>query len=258
MRVPALHYLAPLGALLDILAGDILGTVAPSRPDPLVSPLADAPSELRLLLDAPDHGARESAWSAFVAEHSGLLLRTCRLLGGGYDAAMDRYAYVLEQLLRDDFRRLRTFRADGRCKFTTWLVVIARRACLDYHRQRYGRLPQSDADEQRGQRRQTRRDLVELVSCQMDVEELEDPRAGDPEADLMDAERVRVLEQALGALEPQDRLLLRLRFDDELSAAEIARVMAFPSPFHVYRRLNGLFEDLRGAVRRGGIEGPAA
>lgn len=53
---------------------------------------------------------------------------------------MDRYAHVLDKLQVDDFRRLRTFVADGRGKFTTWLTVVVRRICLDHHRQRYGRV----------------------------------------------------------------------------------------------------------------------
>jgi hypothetical protein len=60
-------------------------------------------------------------------------------LGGDQDAVMDRYTDVLEQLRRNDCQRLRGYASDRRSKFTTWLVVVARRLCLDQHRQRYGR-----------------------------------------------------------------------------------------------------------------------
>jgi DNA-directed RNA polymerase specialized sigma24 family protein len=49
---------------------------------------------------------------------------------------MDGYAYVLEALRSDDYRRLRAYAADGRSKFSTWLVVVARRLCLDLHLRR--------------------------------------------------------------------------------------------------------------------------
>jgi DNA-directed RNA polymerase specialized sigma subunit len=52
----------------------------------------------------------------------------------------------------------------------------------------------------------------------------------------------------------EDRLLLKLRFDDGLSAPEIARLLGFPTPFHVYRRLNALYARLRGGLRERGIE----
>jgi DNA-directed RNA polymerase specialized sigma24 family protein len=47
---------------------------------------------------------------------------------------------------------------------------------------------------------------------------------------------------------------LRLRFVEDLSAAEIARVLQRTSPFVVYRRLGKLLETLRGALKRRGIE----
>ena len=57
-------------------------------------------------------------------------------------------------------------------------------------------------------------------------------------------------------LEPRDRLLLALRFDDGRSAREIAAIMRFPTPFHVYRRLTAVLEMLKASLRRRGIEGP--
>jgi DNA-directed RNA polymerase specialized sigma subunit len=65
-----------------------------------------------------------------------------------------------------------------------------------------------------------------------------------------------VLERAVGALEPRDRLLLRLRFDDDLSAREVADIMRFPTPFHVYRRLNKVLEILRHSLEQRGVDGP--
>lgn len=60
-----------------------------------------------------------------------------RRFRGGHDAAMDRYAYMLAQLRCSDFTPLQCHAADGRSAFTTWLVVVARRLCLDH---RDGRL----------------------------------------------------------------------------------------------------------------------
>jgi len=103
--------------------------------------MADAPPpELVGLLNASDPAAREVAWASFVKSHSRLLLHVARSIGRDYDAAMDAYAYLLELLRADDCRRLRAYAADGRSKFTTWLVVVARRLCLDHLRHRYGRL----------------------------------------------------------------------------------------------------------------------
>ena len=50
-----------------------------------------------------------------------------------------------------------------------------------------------------------------------------------------------------------DRLLIKLRFDDDLSAREIAGLVGLPTPFHVYRRLNALLGQLRRVLRQRGI-----
>jgi RNA polymerase sigma factor (sigma-70 family) len=220
--------------------------------------VADVPPEVVSLLDTADAHAREAAWARFVAHYSRVLLATCRLLGGDRDAVMDRYAYVLEHLRDDDYRRLRHFVGGGGCKFTTWLVVIARRLCLDHHRSRFGRLRADESDDAKQQRRQTRRDLARLVSSSHEMEDVADESAGDPETALMATESQRALDAALNDLDSSDRLLLRLRFDDALSAREIAQLMGFPSAFHVYRRLNQLFASLRPVLRRSGVVDPVS
>jgi len=125
------------------------------------------PPELSDLLQGADPAAREAAWKTFLETHSRLLLHTARALGRDYDATMDAYAYLLEQFRRDDFHRLRAYVADGRTKFTTWLVVVARRVCLDHLRQRYGR-PQESAPGS-NEARAVRRRLVDLLVAGADV-----------------------------------------------------------------------------------------
>jgi RNA polymerase sigma factor (sigma-70 family) len=215
------------------------------------------PPELSALLGAPDAASRERAWSAFIEKHSKLILHTVRSFARDYDAVMDCYAYVLERLRQDDFRRLRSYVADGRGKLTTWLTVVVRRLTLDHHRERYGRIRGKraiGADEE--EIRTARRNLADLVSEQLPPEHLADPRGGNPERDLRSRQLAEVLERAVGALEPRDRLLLRLRFDDDLSAREVADIMRFPTPFHVYRRLNKVLEILRHSLEQRGVDGP--
>jgi RNA polymerase sigma factor (sigma-70 family) len=185
------------------------------------------------------------------------MLHVARSLGGDHDAAMDRYAYILEQLRRDDYRRLRTFMADGRSEFSTWLVVVAQRLCLDHHRQRYGRprapLRDGPADEEEWR---ARRRLVDLVAAKIDLEALSDRSGASPEEDLHASEAHRVLVSALDRLSPRDRLLVRLRFEDDLPMPEIARALGFPTRFHAYRRLTAVLAALRRDLERGGVREP--
>jgi RNA polymerase sigma factor (sigma-70 family) len=132
---------------------------------------------------------------------------------------------------------------------------VTRRLCLDHHRERYGRASRT-ADEASGGavERAGRRRLVDLVGERADPTLLATPGQLAPDEVLSRAERVRALEQSLAGLSAPDRLLLRLRFSEELKAREIARLMRFPTVFHVYRRLDRVLRELRGSLERLGFE----
>ena len=215
----------------------------------------DLPPELSAVLLAPDQESRENAWEQFVRIHSRLLLYAARSLGRDYDGAMDRYTFVLERLRAEDFHRLRTYASDGRTRFTTWLLVVTRRLCLDHYRQRYGRPSSNPAEDTLSSRDRTaRRRLADSIGEPIDPALLDDPNSPGAELELESSQVQSHLNAALVALGPRDRLLLKLRFEDDLSAREIAGVMEFATPFHVYRRLNGLLAGLRAALHKSGVD----
>jgi RNA polymerase sigma factor (sigma-70 family) len=215
------------------------------------------PDELRTLLDADAAASKDHAWSAFVNAHSRIILHTARSMGGDYDAAMDRYAYVLEQLRCDDYRRLRTYVADGRGKFSTWLTVVARRLCLDHQRERYGRVRQGGHHgHDESERRAIRRKLADLMSEELDPERMGGSPDATPEAELRTRQLADAVSSAVSGLSGRDRLLLALRFQDDLPARQIADVMNFPTPFHVYRRINRVLAALRQALEQRGVDDP--
>lgn len=209
------------------------------------------PVELSHLFAAPLGPTRDNAWAAFVAAHSRLILHVARSVTADRDAAMDGYAYVLERLHEDDCRRLRGYAADGRGKFTTWLVVVTRRLCLDFHRHRYGR--PRDSTPAAAAERAARRRLVDLVGADTDPDHVV-AAGNDPAGTLQANELHGALDAATAQLPAADRLLLKLRFDDDLSAREIAVLVGMPTPFHVYRRLNAILVLLRDRLRAGGVE----
>ncbi|HEX2722933.1 MAG TPA: sigma factor, partial [Gemmatimonadaceae bacterium] len=100
--------------------------------------MSQLPSSLQSLLTASAENV-DDAWSVFVAEYSPLLLHVARSVSHGRDQAMDAYAHVLEQLRRDQCQRLRRYETDPRSRFTTWLVIVCRRLCVDFHRAHFGR-----------------------------------------------------------------------------------------------------------------------
>jgi RNA polymerase sigma factor (sigma-70 family) len=211
------------------------------------------PSELAELLAARGEEEGRRAWDRFLESYHRLLLHTAHRTTRNHDAAMDGYAYVLEKLREDDFRRLRAFAAKGKAKFTTWLVVIARRLVLDHQRSRYGR-QRGEQDEATLDQLTARRRLADLVSDTVDIDASPDSASGDPGLALRLAERHAALAEALSELEPADQLLLNLRFVDEATGREIADLMGMPTPFHAYRRINTVLARLRSLLVSKGID----
>lgn len=215
------------------------------------------PVELNGLLHASDPAAREAAWSQLVARHTRLLLAVARSFGGGHDEAMERYAFILERLAEGNYRRLRAYQADGRARFSTWLTVAARRLCLDYHRARYGRSRPTRDPDQATDLRRVRRGLADSLGAGIDTDLLPDSEAVSAETVTIRKERDARLHAAVAALPGQDRLLLALRFNDDLPASRIASLAGYPTPFHVYRRLNAILTGLRAALESHGLDDSA-
>lgn len=199
----------------------------------------------------------EDAWAAFVSEYSGLLLHVARQTSHGRDDTMDAYAYLLEQLKANQCKRLRSYAVSPNSKFTTWLVVVARRICVDHNRSRYGRVRNLDSDCER-ERLKIRRSLEDLAYRLEDSDEIVDENGDRADHSLEAAELSAELQRALASFPPRDQLLVRLRFEDDLSAASICEIMKFPSQFHVYRRLNVVLAALRESLRAHGIETAAS
>lgn len=147
-------------------------------------------------------------------------------------------------------------RDKARNRSNTWLVVVARRVCVDHIRARSGRLRDADSPEER-ERRSRRKRLEDLTSDSDDVSIIVDEAPAADEG-ICGAEISSELAAALSCLDPRDRLLLALRFDDGLSVAEIAIILRFPSQFHVYRKINTLLSILRVHLRWRGIETAAS
>ena len=112
------------------------------------------PHVVRSLLESSP--IRDDAWDAFVAEYTHLLLHVSSSVSVTRDERMDAYARILEAIRANDCRRLRGYAAMSHSKFTTWLVVVAKRICIDQHRLKFGRA-NSTMSLQRIERLKTRR-----------------------------------------------------------------------------------------------------
>lgn len=211
-------------------------------------------AELQLLtnlLQASNPDARDEAWSRFIARFSPLLLHTAQTVVRDHDRAMDAYADLLHRLREQECRRLRQYSEGSGAQLTTWLVVVARRLCVDHLRQRYGRAPTAES---RTADHAMRRRLEDLVAVELgQVTELTEPRAG-PEEALRQRDLQLKLQATLAQLPPAHRLLLSLRFEDELPVGEIARLLHYPTRFHVHRTLTTVLAQLRRSLIARGVD----
>lgn len=210
------------------------------------------PPEVSSLLHADRAGVREAAWERFAANHSRLILHTVRTVIREQDRVMDAYAWILERLHEDGARRLRSYNPDGPGRFTTWLVVVARRLSVDFLRHQGGRTRDPEGRGTATAGWDFRRRLLVLAGDPVELDRIPGRDAG-PDAQLELNERHRLVSEVVGELDPLDRLLLALRFDDGLEAEQIARAMHLPTRFHVYRRLNRVLDDLKHRLNGRGI-----
>jgi RNA polymerase sigma factor (sigma-70 family) len=219
--------------------------VASELPDHL------APDSLKILLSANGDSERAHAWETFIAEFTGLILHVAKSVGGDHDAVMDRYLFVVEALRDNEFRRLKQYKDTEGARFTSWLLVVVRRLCLDQYRARYGRV-QADTKTAETSHR-ARRTLSDLVSDELALETLEDSEDAGADFLLRKKDLTRRLELALTALCTEDRLLLRFRFEDDLPVPRIARLVGADSPFVIYRRIDRILRGLRKALEEAGV-----
>jgi len=151
--------------------------------------------ETASLVGAAAAGDR-SAFDQLVRLHAEQVYRVAlRMLDNPHDAED-----VQQETFVQAFRRLRSFR--GEAAFGTWLYAITARLCLRRRRQRASR-----PEEVPGQ-------LPASANPQMDPQELFAVR-----------EEAARVQRVLTALSPPDRLLIVLRYVEQLSHAQIAQVL---------------------------------
>ncbi|PYX02812.1 MAG: hypothetical protein DMG85_20850 [Acidobacteria bacterium] len=94
---------------------------------------------IALLLEGLHSSNACDAWVEFLESYGPVLYQTARAYTSNQDAAANCYVYMCDELARNRCRRLLKFNPKGRASFTTWLRVVARNLCFDWHRGQSGR-----------------------------------------------------------------------------------------------------------------------
>jgi RNA polymerase sigma factor (sigma-70 family) len=247
------------------------------------------------------------AWVEFLKSYSPILYQTARACTSDEDAAADCYLHICEELARNRFRRLLKFKIEGSASFITWLRVVARNLCFDWHRSRSGRhrpfkslqhLSQLEVEVyncrfNRGFSQEetlqqlkstfpgvslselaviegrlhsslssrqhwilsTRKQLafsrtIAAAGAEGGEQSIDviDPRP-DQETFIIGRQQQIQLEKCLASLPTDERLILQLRFGEDLSLEEIAHLTGLDDAQRVHRRIAAILKRLRAAMQ---------
>jgi len=245
-----------------------------------------------------------AGWESFLRVYSPVLYQSARAHTNDEDDAGDCFVHVCEQLAKNRFRRLLLFKPEGSASFTTWLRVVARNLCYDWHRRHGGRhrpfksiqclssveleiyrcrfergfseaetldhvrpmSPYLDHDQlaliedrieislSSRQRRilSARRSAAAIVNpavldehSEKTVAEMASPS---PECLAVSHQQKMQLKRSVSQLPPDERLVLQLRFEENLSLDEIARLTGLGDAQRVHRQLGAILKKLRGSM----------
>jgi len=259
-----------------------------------------------LLLEALQSPSSHDAWREFLELYSTFLYQVARACTSNDDAAADCYLHICERLAQNGFRRLLKFRPDGIASFETWLRVVARNLCFDWHRSQSGRsrpfksLQRLSGMElevynrrfvQGATQEETLKQLQSLYAgvSLFDLTSIEERLQGsltsrqqwilsarrqshvtplavesedsgtraidvadqrpNQEAQFADRQRQAQLRKSFDSLPAQERLLLQLRFEEELTLQEIARLCGLQDAQQVHRRLAAILKKLHSTMK---------
>lgn len=174
------------------------------------------------------------------------IARVCRVAGVRHADAEDFASSVKLALLANDCAILDKF--EERSSFATWITVVVRRMLFAEWRAIHGRTAAARAP---------RPALVPLE----DEPEIAggaaaDERALDADAGRRAEEASRIMREAMAALSVQDRIILRLKYVEGSSIADISRALNIAQR-PLYRRIEALLADLRKRLQRAGIRADA-
>jgi len=152
----------------------------------------------------------KQSWSEFISRYSRLIynyiystlaVKGCNI---SVDQAEDLFQDIFHALIKDNYKKLSTYKAKNGCSLASWLRQVTINFTIDYLR-KLKPLTSIDAQDEEG---------FSLA------ESLQDLSPGAAEF-LKDQDRRRTLEECIGLLEPEEQYFLELLLNQELTLDEI-------------------------------------
>jgi len=176
----------------------------------------------------------EDSWNLFFSTYSDCIFTAVKKTLHRYsrdtrpETVEDLFGEVMLLLVEDGCGRLKSFEGRNGCSLSTFLFVIASRVTID-HLRRQRNVPMF-ADGEHA-----------LLNAG-DTREL-------PDKGLEISQQAEMVRDVLAGLPPQDRLFVKLHYEDGLSTEEIAVVLRV-SPATVYSKKNRVREKMQKIFRK--------
>ncbi len=221
-------------------------------------------------------------WAEFLRRYSNLFFKVIWQHERDHDDAVEKYLFVCTKFAENDFAKLRKFQTDygtRPAKLSTWLAAVTRNLCIDAHRAAHGRrrfpaalLRMTDfernvfrlyywegcSDDEIINKLDTTAERLSEALDQIHTAVGEKPAQKHPEfvpfddnmhfdeaTNPEDGSLNEATDEWLSLLEEQERLVVRLKFWEEMSAREIVEILDFQSEQHVYAVMHGALKKLR-------------
>ncbi len=168
------------------------------------------------------------SFKILVDEHQQIVLNTCYRFLNNREDSED----LTQEVFVEVYKSLPSFR--GESKLSTWIYRIAVTKSLDFIRRK---------------KRKKRFGIIKKVLNTNDpIEDIKDDNNPDPEVRMEELDRIKILNEALGALPENQRAAFTLSKYDEISYKEIAEILNTTIPSVeslIHRAKNNLKKKLR-------------
>lgn len=187
----------------------------------------------------------KSSWDKFVQVYSSLIYNYIYKIlltrGKIFDAEMvsDIYQELFSSLIKDDFRKLRQFKAKNGATIASWLRVVTINFTLDFLRKQK---PVISLEERLD---------AEIPNLR---ERLPDQRVSYADEVLLNKEKLEVLTDCLENLDLDDKYLIEMNIYRDISLEELKHALGLSSRSAIDMKKARLIKRLRECFKKKGYE----
>ena len=155
------------------------------------------------------------------------------------------FVYVLDKLMEKDYSRINAFQ--GRSTFKTYLVSITVRLAIDFYHHRHGKASKKANPEEPT----PKKTHLKIISVE-DQDNFSDEKRPDEiviDREVKDAKKrlEEIAQSYLSGLSPEDRLLFKMKYEDNFKVSEIAQILKLDQK-KTYRKISTILSTFKDKI----------